>query len=122
MATPKHRMTLEQYYQIIGWLQQNKHRIHASDLSQPEICIQAQEGLGFVVPITSIQKCGKIAKIKWPKSPVPPAPVPIDREAIIILIGAIHGLYIEKCGRAPDDLENLKSTYVREQAEQEEIE
>ena len=120
MATPKHRMTLEQYYPIINWLIANKHRIHHSDDSQIEVCRQAENELGFVVPITSIQKCGKIAKIKWPKSPALPAPVPLDREAIIILMGAISGLYVETGKTVPTELANLQSTYVREQADEEE--
>lgn len=115
MAAPKHRMTLEEYYQIINWLKENRHRIHASsDATQLEICKQAEESLGFNVPITSLQKCGRIAKIKWPKSPAPPLPVPIQREAIIILIGAISGLYVETNRTVPAELANLQTTYVQE--------
>ena len=114
---PKHsnrRMTLEQYYKIIGWLQDNKRQIHASSNTQIEVCEAAAIDLQFVVPITTIQKCGKIAKIKWPKSPTPPAPVPLEREAIIILMGAIAGLYVETGRTVPTELANLQSTYVRE--------
>lgn len=119
MAPPAHRMTLEQYYEIIGWLKENKHRIHSSsNATQLETCKQAEESLGFNVPITSIQKCGKIAKIKWPKSPAPPQPVPLEREAIIILMGAIAGLYVETGKTVPNELANLQSTYVREQIEE----
>lgn len=115
MAKPKHRMTLEEYYQIINWLKEHRTRIHGSNDTQEEIRKEAEDELGFTVPITSIQKCGKIVKVQWPKSPTPPAPVPIDREAIIILIGALHGLYIETSGTAPEALQNLKSTYVQQQ-------
>ena len=120
MAAPKQRMTLEKYVQIIGWLKENKHRIHHSDDSQIDVCRQAENTLGFIVPITSIQKCGKIAKIRWPKSPTPPAPVPLEREAIIILMGTIAGLYVETGRSVPTELANLQSTYVREQPEDDE--
>lgn len=110
----QHRMTTEQYYKIICWLKENKHRISTSDYTQLEVCEQAEVGLGFAVPITSIQKCGKIAKIKWPKSPPTPPPVPLEREAIIILMGAIAGLYVETGRTVPDSLANLQTTYVRE--------
>lgn len=112
-SNPKQRMTLEQYYEIIGWLQNNKQRIQLSDDTQLEVCGQAEYELRFKVPITSIQKCGKIAKIRWPKSPPPPAPVPLEREAIIILMGAIAGLYVETGKTVPNELANLQSTYVR---------
>ena len=118
MAKPKQRMTLEQYYKIIGWLKENRHRIHQSNDTQLEVCGQAENALGFRVPITSIQKCGKIAKIKWPKSPPEPAPVPLEREAIIILIGAISGLYVETGKTVPAELANLQTTYVRETVEE----
>lgn len=118
MESPKrYRMTLEQYYKIINWLKEHKHQIHGSNDTQDEIRKQAENELAFAVPITSIQKCGKIAKIKWPKSPAPPQPVPLDREAIIILIGAVHGLYVETSGTVPDALQNLKSTYVQQKPE-----
>lgn len=120
MAAPKQRMTLEKYYKIIGWLKETKHRIQHSDNSQIEVCRQAENELGFVVPITSIQKCGKIAKIKWPHSPPTPPPVPLEREAIIILMGAISGLYVETGKTIPTELANLMSTYVREPVEENE--
>lgn len=110
----QHRMTLEQYLKIIDWLKENKHRIHQSDDTQAEVCEQAEAALGFIIPITSIKKCGKIAKIKWPKSPPEPPPVPLEREAIIILMGAIAGLYVETGRTIPNELANLQSTYVRE--------
>jgi len=115
VVRPKQRMTLEQYYKIIGWLKEHKHQIHGSNDTQPEICLQAESALGFIVPITSIQKCGKIAKIKWPKSPTPPPLVPLEREAIIILMGAIAGLYVETGKTVPNELANLQSIYVRQQ-------
>ena len=114
MAPPKHRMTLEEYYQIINWLKDKRHRIHSSNDTTERIRMEAEEELGFNVPITSIQKCGRIAKIKWPKSPTPPAPVPLEREAIIILMGAIAGLYVETGKTVPTELANLMSIYVRE--------
>ena len=119
MAPPKHRMTLEEYYVIINWLKENKHRIHGSSDTQEEIRIEAEKELGMHVPITSIIKCGKIAKIQWPKSPTPPAPVPLEREAIIILIGTIAGLYVETGRTVPTELANLQSTYVREEPPEE---
>jgi len=118
MATPKHRMTLEEYYVIINWLKEKKLRIHTSNDTTEEIRIQAEEELGFNVPITSLQKCGKIAKVKWPKSPPTPPPVPLEREAIIILIGTIAGLYVETGRTVPTDLANLQMTYVSEPEEE----
>ena len=46
----------------------------------------------------------------------PPPPLPIDREAIIILISALEGLYIETRGSAPQNLVELKSAYVQNAA------
>lgn len=111
-------MTLEEYYQIINWLKEKKHRIHSSNDTTEEIRTQAEEELGFNVPITSLQKCGKIAKIKWPKSPTPPPPVPLEREAIIILMGAISGLYVETGRTVPAGLANLQITYVAERVDE----
>ena len=119
MAKPRQlqRMSLEQYYKIINWLKENKHRIDSSLDTQNEIRKWAEEELGFAVPITSLQKCGKIAHIKWPKSPTPPLPIPIEREAIIILMGAIAGLYVETGRTIPENLANLQTTYVQKQRE-----
>lgn len=118
MAKPKHRITLEQYVKIIEWLKENKHRILREELTQLPTAQEATLALGFAVPITSIQKCGKIAKIKWAKSPTPPPPVPLEREAIIILIGSIAGLYVETGKTVPTELANLQTVYVREQVEE----
>lgn len=114
MQNQSQRLTVEQYIQITDWLKENKHRIHSSVSTQLEICEESGQALGFKVPITSIQRCGKIAGIKWPKSPPKPPPVPIEREAIIILIGAIAGLYVETGRTMPESLANLKTAYVQE--------
>lgn len=120
MAAPRHRITLEQYVKIIEWLKENRDRILRDELTQLSVAQQATLSLQFAVPLTSIQKCAKIAKIKWAKSPPKPPPVPLDHEAIVILIGAIHGLYVETSGTVPENLENLKSTYAQNQQEKKE--
>ena len=56
----------------------------------------------------------RMFKSKWANSPPPPPIVPIDHEAIVILIGAISGLYIETGKTIPDNLANLNSRYVKE--------
>lgn len=109
----KQRMTVEQYVEVTDWLKNNKHRIETTEQTQSDACLHAESELGYSVPITTIQRCAKIAKVKWAKSPAPPAPVPLEREAIIILIGAIAGLYVETGRTLPTELANLQTTYVR---------
>lgn len=112
---PKQRMTVEQYVEITDWLKNNKNRIERlNECTQLEAAAIAEAELGYAVPLTTIQRCAKIAKVKWAKSPAPPPPVPIERDAIIILIGAISGLYVETGRTLPAELANLQSTYVRE--------
>lgn len=109
------RITVEQYVEITDWCKNNKHRIESqTECTQAEAAAIASGELGYGVPITTIQRCAKIAKIKWAKSPAPPLPVPLEREAIIILIGAISGLYVETGRSVPAELANLQSMYVRE--------
>lgn len=108
------RMTVEQYIQINDWLKLNKDRIEKTEYSQLEAAAIAGKELGFDVPLSSIQRCAKMANIVWANSPPKLPPVPIDREAIIILIGALSGLYIEEGKTVPDNLANLQSRYVKE--------
>ena len=108
------RMTIEQYIQITDWLRENKDRIGTMESTQLEVASLVTGALGFTVPLSSIQKCAKIVGIKWAKSPPPLPPVPVDHEAIVILIGAIEGLYIETSKTVPDNLANLHSRYVKE--------
>lgn len=113
------RVTVEQYVQITDWFRMNKDKIRIQQYTQLEAALQAENDLGYSVPLTTIQRCAKIAKIRWAKSPPKPPPVPIEREAIIILIGALAGLYVETGRTIPTGLANLKSTYVREPTDEE---
>jgi len=107
-------MTVEQYIQITDWLKLNKNRVEKMGSTQLEAAAMVGNELGFAVPLSSIQRCAKMANIIWSNSPPKPPPVPIDREAIIILIGALSGLYIEEGKTVPDNLANLQSRYVKE--------
>lgn len=113
--TKQIRITVEKYVEITDWLKENKNKIEVTENTQSEAAAIAEAALGYAVPLTTIQRCAKIAKVKWAKSPNPPLPVPLDHEAIVILIGAIAGLYIETGRTVPAELANLQSTYVREQ-------
>lgn len=113
--TKQQRISVEKYVEITDWLRTNKQRIQVAENTQAEAAAIAESELGFGVPITTIQRCAKIAGVKWAKSPAPPPPVPLEREAIIILMGAIAGLYIETGRTIPENLANLQSTYVRNQ-------
>lgn len=108
------RMTIKQYLQIGRWLENNRNLIEEKGHSQVEVQILISSALGYEVPLSSIQKCAKAIEIQWAGSPLKPPPVPIDREAIIILIGALAGLYVETDRTIPDDLANLQSTYTKE--------
>jgi len=108
------RMSVEQYLQIGKWLENRKQDIEKTGLAQKDVQILISEELGYTVSFSSIVRCAKAIGIQWAGSPPKPPPVPIDREAIIILIGALAGLYIEEGKTVPDDLANLQSTYVRE--------
>jgi len=111
----KKRLSIEEYVEITDWLKVNKHRIESTENTQLEAAAIAGSELGYIVPLTTIQRCAKIAKVKWAKSPAPPLPVPLEHEAIVILIGAIAGLYIETNRTVPAELANLQSNYVRDQ-------
>jgi hypothetical protein len=108
------RMSLEKYVELTDWLKINKRDIEVNHRTQGDVALLAEVELGYVVPITSIQRCAKIAKIKWAYAPPEPPKPPIEREAIIILIGALSGLYVETGRSVPAELANLQSTYVRE--------
>ena len=107
------RMSVEQYLQIGKWLETWKERIETKGLTQIEIQGIMSGELGFTIPRSSVIRCAKAIRIKWMGSPLPPSPVPLEREAIIILITSLEGLYIEMDKTVPDDLANLHSTYVR---------
>lgn len=107
-------MSVEQYIAINDWMRSNVTRIEDTQCTQGEVASLATTALGYAVPLSSIQKCAKIIGIKWAKSPPKPPPVPIEREAIVILIAAVAGLYIETGKTVPDALANLKSAFARE--------
>lgn len=108
------RITMEKYVEITDWLKMNKNKIEVTEHTQAEASLLAESELGYAVPLTTIQRCAKMAKIKWAKSPAPPSPVPLEREAIIILMGAIAGLYVETGKTVPAELANLQTTYVQD--------
>lgn len=108
------RMSIEQYLQIGKWLENNRDMIESRGHSQGEAQILMSSALGYEVPLSSVTRCAKAMSIRWAGSPAKPPPVPLEREAIIILIGAIAGLYIETNRTVPDDLANLQSTYTKE--------
>ncbi len=107
------RISMEQYVEVTDWCRTNKYRIEGGVMVQLHAAQIAGSELGYVVPITTIQRCAKIAKIKWAKSPPPPIPVPLDHEAILILISSLCGLYVETVGSVPDELANLKTNFVK---------
>jgi len=108
------RMTYEQYVDVTDWCKDNKERIERLGWTQLQAAQEATIALGFAVPLSSMQRCAKKVKIKWANSPPKSPEVPIDHEAIVILIGAIAGLYVETGKTIPDNLANLQSSYVRE--------
>lgn len=111
-------MTIEQYIQITDWCRENKHRIQKEEVTQLKAAEEAGAVLGYEIPITSMRRCAVMAKIKWANKRPEPLPVPIEREAIIILMGAISGLYIETGRTVPTDLANLQMTYVAEEVDE----
>lgn len=115
------RLSVEQYVEITDWFKFNKDRIEKAQNTQLEASALAEKELGYPVPLTTVQRCAKIAKIQWANSPPPPPPPPIDREAIITLIAALEGLYIETVGSAPKNLVDLKSSYIQDTARKEKI-
>lgn len=109
------RLKFEEIIKINDWLKACKHKIESTEMTQIDAQKLATEELGFEVPRSSLQHLARIVGVKWAKSPPPPAPVPLDREAIIILISSLYGLYVETVGSVPKMLEDLKSTYVQNQ-------
>ena len=114
--TKQTRLSVEQYVKVTDWLRQYKPRIEKEEMTQLEAAQTCSDELEFEVPITTIQRCAKMAGVVWAKSPPKPQPVPIERDAIMILIGAISGLYIETGRSVPQALADLKSAYARETA------
>lgn len=111
----KRNMTIEQYIQITDWCRENKHRIQSEEVTQLRAAEEAGGVLGYEIPITSMRRCATMAKIRWANKRPEPLPTPIEREAIIILMGAIAGLYVETGKTVPTELANLQSSYVRQQ-------
>lgn len=112
--TKTQRMTIEQYVAITEWCKHNKDRIEDLGWTQLRTAQEAAAVFQFAVPLSSLQRCAKLAKIQWANSPLSPPPVPIDREAIVILIGALCGIYIETDRTVPENLAALKRQYVSE--------
>ena len=108
------RMSIKQYLQIGQWLENNRVAIEEKGHSQIEIQILISSNLGYEVPLSSVIACAKAIEIQWARSPTPPSPVPMEREAFIILITALEGLYVELDKTIPDALANLHSSYVKE--------
>lgn len=111
--TKQKRMSVEQYLQIGKWLENRKADIERTGMAQKDVQSIMSDELGFVVPFSSVIRCARAMDIKWAGSPPKPPEVPIGHEAIIILIGALAGLYIETGKTVPDDLANLQSTYTK---------
>ena len=109
----KRKMTIESYIEITDWCRENKYKIHEQEWPKTKACKEASKALGYDVPLTTMIRCSKVAEIKWPKSRPTPV-VPIDREAILVLMGALAGLYVETGKTVPDNLANLQSAYIRE--------
>ena len=107
-------MSIEQYIEIAEWILIWREKIHTLKLSQRDVQKMLFEQLKYEVPISTLVRWAKNAKIIWANAPSKPPPAPIEREAIIILMGAIEGLYIETGKTVPDALANLKSAYARE--------
>lgn len=112
--TKQKRMSVEQYLQIGKWMENNKMKIATQWLAQEQVRVLISQELGYEVPFSSVIRCAKAVGIEWAGSPPKPLPVPLDREAIIILIGALSGIYIETGKTVPDDLANLQSAYAKE--------
>ncbi len=110
----KTRIKPEQYVEINQWLKDNRDRIQRTEATQLETASIASHELGYRVPHGTVIRMAKTAGVTWAKSPPKPPPVPIDHEAIVILIGALEGLYVETGRSVPDDLADLHSRYARE--------
>jgi len=108
------RMSIEQYLKIGRCLEGWKERIETTGLAQKDVRTLVSGDVGFEVPLSSIIRVAKELDITWAGSPPKPPPVPIEREAFIILIGAVEGLYVEAGKTVPDNLANLHSAYVKE--------
>lgn len=108
------RMSIKQYLQIGKWLENSKNMIESRGHSQIEVQILMSSALGYNVPLSSVIACAKALDIVWARSPAKPPPVPLDREAITILIGALSGLYLETGRTVPDNLANLQSAFAKE--------
>ena len=106
------RMSAEQYIEIGDWLRQEKDHIRLAAYQQEQVRQLCSARLGYEIPFSSLVRCAKAVGVQWAGSPVVPE-VPIDHEAIVILIGAIAGLYVETGKTVPDNLANLQSMYVR---------
>lgn len=109
----KSRIKPEQYVEINQWLKDNRDRILRTECTQLEAAAMAEAELGYKVPHSTIIRMAKTASVTWAKSPPKPPPVPIDHEAIVVLIGALEGLYVETGRSVPDDLADLHSRYAR---------
>jgi len=107
-------MSVEQYVQIGQWLVANRSLIENRGHSQTEVQILITSALEYEVPLSSLVRCAKAVKIKWAGSPTKPPPPPIGHEAMVIIIAALAGIYIETERTVPDDLANLQSTYAKE--------
>lgn len=108
------RMSVEQYMEIGNWLTQERDHIRLAAYQQEQVRALASAALGYDVPFSSLIRCAKIVGVQWAGSPPKSPPTPIEREAVIILIGAVEGLYVEAGKTVPDDLANLHSTYIGE--------
>lgn len=106
------KMSVEQYLEIGQWLILNKSRIQEKKFTQGDVQTLISDDVGYDVPLSSLIRCAKAMGVRWARSPVAMPPVPLDHEAIVILIGALEGLYVEMGKTIPDDLANLHSTYV----------
>lgn len=108
------KISPERYVEIHDWLRDNCDRIRRTECTQLEAAAMAKQALGYRVPHSTLIRMAKKAGVTWANSPPKPSPVPLEREAIIILMGAIEGLYIETTGSAPANLTELKRRYVQD--------
>lgn len=111
----KSRIRPEQYVEICEWLKTNRDRVQRTEMTQLEAATAAESALGYRVPRSTIIRMAVLAGVTWAKSPLKPPPVPLDYEAIVILMGAIAGLYVETGKTVPDALANLQSRYIKKE-------
>ena len=111
---PGVRVSVETYVSIIDFLRSNKEQIESERLTQKEVIDMVKQQLHYDVGLSTVKRCSTIAGIRWVHASHIQQPLPLDREAIILMMASIDELYQRLGSEPPKRFADMRTKYVQE--------